>query len=202
MASAARKISASQRAPRRGARVLHILGESLECFAESGFERVTYDELIARSKVSRGSFYWYFPSKEALYEAVLDYCVTGYVARLEDQFAKTDPKDHIVKRLLDTSLADFNANRSQYRLLLRPPPSADVVKKLAQWNDDVLAFMRGKLEPAVKAGKLDRETADTLPDVLSAFIDGICVRLVLEDENSVSTLSRNIERFLCRIVGA
>lgn len=202
MASATRKISASQRAPRRGARVLHILGESLECFAESGFERVTYDELIARSKVSRGSFYWYFPSKEALYEAVLDYCVTGYVARLEDQFAKTDPKDHIVKRLLDTSLADFNANRSQYRLLLRPPPSADVVKKLAQWNDDVLAFMRGKLEPAVKAGKLDRETADTLPDVLSAFIDGICVRLVLEDENSVSTLSRNIERFLCRIVGA
>lgn len=202
MASAARKVSASQRAPRRGARVLHILGESLECFAESGFERVTYDELIARSKVSRGSFYWYFPSKEALYEAVLDYCVTGYVARLEDQFAKTDPKDHIVKRLLDTSLADFNANRSQYRLLLRPPPSADVVKKLAQWNDDVLAFMRGKLEPAVKAGKLDRETADTLPDVLSAFIDGICVRLVLEDENSVSTLSRNIERFLCRIVDA
>ena len=202
MSSAARKVSDSRRAPRRGARVLHILGESLECFAESGFERVTYDELIARSKVSRGSFYWYFPSKEALYEAVLDYCVTGYVARLEDQFAKTDPKDHIVKRLLDTSLADFNANRSQYRLLLRPPPSADVVKKLAQWNDDVLAFMRGKLEPAVKAGKLDRETADTLPDVLSAFIDGICVRLVLEDESSVSTLSRNIERFLCRIVDA
>ncbi|HEY7976705.1 MAG TPA: TetR/AcrR family transcriptional regulator [Rhizomicrobium sp.] len=200
MSAAAPKIASKGNAPRRGARVQHILGESLECFAESGFERVTYDELIARSKVSRGSFYWYFPSKEALYEAVLDYCVTGYVARLEEQFAKTDAKDPIVKRLIDTSLADFNANRSQYRLLLRPPPSADVVKKLAQWNDDVLAFMRGKLEPAVKAGRLDRETADTLPDVLSAFIDGICVRLVLEDENSVSTLSKNIERFLCRIV--
>jgi len=202
MASAARKISAGQRAPRRGARVQHILGESLECFAESGFERVTYDELIARSKVSRGSFYWYFPSKEALYDAVLEYCVNGYVARLEEQFAKTNAGDHLVKRLLDTSLADFNANRSQYRLLLRPPPSAEVVKKLAQWNDDVLAFMRGKLAPAVKAGTLDREMADTLPDVLSAFIDGICVRLVLEDENSVSTLAKNIERFLCRIVDA
>ena len=202
MASAARKISAGQRAPRRGARVQHILEESLECFAQSGFERVTYDELIARSKVSRGSFYWYFPSKEALYDAVLDYCVNGYVARLEEQFAKTNARDHIVKRLLDTSLADFNANRSQYRLLLRPPPSAEVVEKLTQWNDDVLAFMRGKLEPAVKAGTLDREMADTLPDVMSAFIDGICVRLVLEDENSVSTLSKNIERFLCRIVDA
>ncbi len=202
MLAAARKISTKQSAPRRGERVTHILGESLACFAESGFERVTYDELIARSKVSRGSFYWYFPSKEALYDAVLDYCMNGYVARLEEEFAKTDPKDSVVKRLLDTSLADFNAHRSQYRLLLRPPPSAEIVKKLAQWNEDVLRFMRGKLEPAVEAGTLDRETADTLPDVLSAFIDGVCVRLVLEDENSVSTLSKNIERFLCRIVDA
>ncbi|MBS0275642.1 MAG: TetR/AcrR family transcriptional regulator [Proteobacteria bacterium] len=201
--SAARKTTNPEKAPRRGARVQHILGESLECFAESGFERVTYDELIARSKVSRGSFYWYFPSKEALYEAVLDYCANGYVARLEEQFAKTDPKDHVVKRLLDTSLADFNANRSQYRLLLRPPPpSPEAIRKMTQWNDDTLAFMRSKLEPAVKAGKLDREMANTLPDVLSAFIDGVCVRLVLEDENSVSKLSKNIERFLCRIVEA
>lgn len=202
MPATARKIANREKAPRRGARVQHILGESLECFAESGFERVTYDELIARSKVSRGSFYWYFPSKEALYEAVLDYCAGGYAARLEEQFATTDPKDHVVKRLLDTSMADFNANRSHYRLLLWPPPSAAAVQKLVQWNNDTLAFMRSKLEPAVKAGKLDREMADTLPDVLSAFIDGICVRLVLDDESSVSKLSENIERFLCRIADA
>jgi AcrR family transcriptional regulator len=203
MPATTRKIAKTEKAPRRGARVQHILGESLECFAESGFERVTYDELIARSKVSRGSFYWYFPSKEALYEAVLDYCASGYAARLEAQFAKTDPKDHVVKRLLDTSLADFNDNRSQYRLLLRPPPpSPQAIEKMRQWNDDSLAFLRGKLEPAVKAGKLDREMAEALPDALSAFIDGICVRLMLDDESSVTKLSKNIERFLCRIIEA
>lgn len=200
MPATARKIEAMGKAPRRGERVKHILGESLECFAESGFERVTYDELIARSKVSRGSFYWYFPSKEALYDAVLDFCVNGYVARLEEEFARTDPKDSVVKRLLDTSLADFNAHRSQYRVLLREPPSEEAVKKLTQWNDDVLAFMRAKLEPAVKAGKLDRETAGAVPDVLSALIDGMCVRLVLNDESSIATLSKNIERFLSRVL--
>jgi|HubBroStandDraft_5_1064220.scaffolds.fasta_scaffold256931_2 AcrR family transcriptional regulator len=202
MPAAARKTSVKKSAPRRGDRVGHILGESLKCFAESGFERVTYDNLIARSNVSRGSFYWYFPSKEALYDAVLDFCVSGYVARLEEQFAKTDPKHHIVKRLLDTSLADFNTNRAQYRLLLRPPPSAEAIKKLTQWNDDVAIFFREKLEPSVKAGSLDAETAKILPDVLSAFLDGICVRLALDDEASVSTLSKNIEHFLCRAVGA
>jgi AcrR family transcriptional regulator len=198
---AARKSSKKPRAPRRGDRVGHILGESLKCFAEQGFERVTYDDLIRRSNVSRGSFYWYFPSKEALYDAVLDYCVSGYTARAEAEFAKTNPKDHIVKRLLDTCLADFNANRSQYRVLLRPPPSASAIEKLTKWNDDAGEFLRSKLAPSVKDGSIDRETAEILPDVLSAFLDGICVRLVLDDENSVSQLSRNIEKFLCRIAG-
>ncbi|HTT97913.1 MAG TPA: TetR/AcrR family transcriptional regulator [Rhizomicrobium sp.] len=184
----------------RGERVGHILDESLKCFAERGFERVTYDDLIARSKVSRGSFYWHFPSKEALYDAVLDYCVFGYAERLEEEFARTNPKDNIVKRLLDTALADFNRNRTQYRLLLRPPPSRGAVEKMARWNEDDTAFLRSKLEPAVKEGRLDRAAAEILPDVLSAFIDGVCVRLVLDDENSVSRLSKNIEAFLSRIV--
>jgi AcrR family transcriptional regulator len=190
----------ASKTPRRDDRVGHILGESLECFAEHGFERVTYDDLIRRSKVSRGSFYWYFPSKEALYDAVLDYCVSGYVARVEAAFANTGPNDPIVKRLLDTCLADFNANRSRYRVLLRPPPSKSAIGKLAQWNEDAAEFMRSKLAPLVETGKLDAETAALLPDVLSAFLDGLCVRLVLDDENSVSQLSRNIEKFLCRIV--
>jgi AcrR family transcriptional regulator len=184
---------------RRGDRVRHILGESLQCFAEQGFERATYDDLIRRSKVSRGSFYWYFPSKEALYDAVLDYCVSGYVARVEAQYAKTDARDPVVKRLLRAFLADFDANRSQYRMLLRPPPSPGAIEKLAQWNDDANRFIADKLQPLVVHGELDAKTAAILPDVLSAFLDGVCVRLVLEDENSVSRLSANIEEFLCRL---
>ncbi|HWA92784.1 MAG TPA: TetR/AcrR family transcriptional regulator [Rhizomicrobium sp.] len=176
------------------------MGESLACFAEHGFERVTYDDLIARSKVSRGSFYWYFPSKEALYDAVLDYCVTGYVARLEAQFGKTDPNAPIVKRLLDTVLADFNANRAQYRLLLRPSPSRGATLKLARWNEEGTAFLRDKLQPYVDSGRLDPADAAVLPDVLGAFLDGVCVRLALDDEGSVSRLSKNIEAFLGRVV--
>ena len=187
---------------RRSDRVRHILGESLRLFAEQGFERATYDDLIRRSKVSRGSFYWYFPSKEALYDAVLEYCVSGYVARVEAQYAKTNARDPVIKRLLRAFLADFDDNRAQYRVLLRPPSSPGAIERLKQWNDDANRFIAGKLEPLVTRGELDAKTAAILPDVLSAFLDGVCVRLVLEDESSVSRLSANIEDFLCRIVAA
>jgi AcrR family transcriptional regulator len=188
-----------KRQARSNARLTQILDQSLECFAEQGFERATYDDLIRRSKVSRGSFYWYFPSKEALYDAVLDYCVDGYVERVEQAFAATAPGDHIVKRLLGACLADFQANRSRYRVLLRPPPSPGALAKLARWNDDAIGFMRRKLDPLVAAGRLDAATAELLPDVLSAFLDGICVRAVLEVNGAIPALGRNIEAFLCRI---
>jgi AcrR family transcriptional regulator len=194
--------STGKGAPRRGERVIHILKESLDCFSEQGFENATYDDLIRRSRVSRGSFYWYFPSKEALYDAVLDFCVVGYVERLEEAWAATHPGDPVIRRLFAAVLADFNAHRAQYRLLLRPPPSKGAIGKLTQWNADAAAFMAGKLAPLVSDGRLDQATADILPDVLSAFLDGVCVRLVLENESSVRTLSRNIETFLCRIVPA
>jgi AcrR family transcriptional regulator len=192
--------SSSEGAPRRSERVRHILQESLDCFSEQGFESATYDDLIRRSRVSRGSFYWYFPSKEALYEAVLDFCVTGYVERLEAAWALTDPDEPVIMRLFAAVLADFNAHRAHYRLLLRPPPSKSAIGKLVQWNADATAFMAGKLAPLVSEGRLDQATADILPDVLSAFLDGVCVRLVLEDEASVQALSGNISTFLGRSV--
>ena len=99
-------------------------------------------------------------------------------------------------------LADFDAHRAHYRLLLRPPPSKAAIARLAQWHADSAAFMAGKLAPLVAAGRLDQATADILPDVLGAFLDGVCVRLVLEDEGQVSRLSNNIEAFLARIVPA
>lgn len=189
-----------KRQARSVARLRQILDESLFCFAEQGFERATYDDLIRRSNVSRGSFYWYFPSKEALYDAVLDDCVDGYAGRLEAQFAKTDPTAHVVRRLLAASLADFQANRARYALLMRPPPSAAALAKMARWNDDTLAFMRAKLEPLVAAGRLEAADAAILPNVLSAFIDGVCLRALLDIEGAIPELSGQIEDLLCRIV--
>jgi AcrR family transcriptional regulator len=189
-----------KRQARSVARLRQILDESLACFAEQGFERATYDDLIRRSNVSRGSFYWYFPSKEALYDAVLDDCVDGYAGRLEAQFAKTDPAEHVVRRLLAASFADFQANRARYALLMRPPPSSAALAKMARWNEDTLVFMRGKLEPLVAAGRLDAADAEVLPNVLSAFIDGVCLRALLEIDGALPELSSQIADLLCRVI--
>lgn len=44
----------------------------LEMLAESGVEAVRVEPLAARLRVTKGSFYWHFPSRDALLQAALE----------------------------------------------------------------------------------------------------------------------------------
>jgi AcrR family transcriptional regulator len=59
-------------------RVAAILDAASEIFVEKGFGAATMTEIAARSKTAIGSLYRFFPSKDALAEALME----GYAARL------------------------------------------------------------------------------------------------------------------------
>jgi AcrR family transcriptional regulator len=49
-----------------------IVREAMRCFAEKGFRGTTTRELAARIGITEAALYHYFPSKEALYGAIID----------------------------------------------------------------------------------------------------------------------------------
>ena len=59
------------RAPREQRRA-QVLAAALGCFAEKGFHAATMDDLVRASGLSKGSLYWHFESKEAVFLALLD----------------------------------------------------------------------------------------------------------------------------------
>lgn len=50
----------------------HILDSAKALFLESGFERTSMDAVAARAKTSKRSLYAHFPTKDALFLAVID----------------------------------------------------------------------------------------------------------------------------------
>jgi AcrR family transcriptional regulator len=50
----------------------HILEVAKDAFLESGFERTSMDALAARAQTSKRSLYAHFPTKDALFLAVID----------------------------------------------------------------------------------------------------------------------------------
>ncbi|MFD6195243.1 TetR/AcrR family transcriptional regulator [Mycobacteriaceae bacterium NPDC060252] len=58
-----------------------LIDAAAELFAEKGFRATTFEDIAARSGISRGSIPWHFGNKEGLLEAVMDdFRTTGTMA--------------------------------------------------------------------------------------------------------------------------
>jgi AcrR family transcriptional regulator len=60
-----------------------LLDISARLFAERGYERTTVEDVIRQAGLSKGAFYYYYPSKEALLEALAGRIANAALIRLQ-----------------------------------------------------------------------------------------------------------------------
>ncbi len=60
-----------------------IVKAAYGCFMEKGYEQTSVRMILEKAGVTTGSFYHFFPSKEELFEAVVDMFLTEYVLAFE-----------------------------------------------------------------------------------------------------------------------
>lgn len=58
-----------------------------KCFSEHGYHRTTVDAICEEAGISKGSFYWYFDSKQAAFVAILDAWADDVEREMTAQFA-------------------------------------------------------------------------------------------------------------------
>ena len=68
----------------------HVLAHAAALIRERGFRSTSIGDLLERADVQKGSFYYYFPSKEALGHAVLDRWTEELRTRLLDFLTSPD----------------------------------------------------------------------------------------------------------------
>jgi AcrR family transcriptional regulator len=65
-----------------------LLDRASRLFVQHGYENVSLNDLIADAGVSKGAFYHWFPSKDALITAVTERSVDEGIAAVEDALAQ------------------------------------------------------------------------------------------------------------------
>ena len=60
-------------------RKLELLKIAYDMFLSRGYENTSVDEIIARAQIAKGTFYYYFPSKEQLLEDVIEMMIESEV---------------------------------------------------------------------------------------------------------------------------
>lgn len=100
-----------------------ILEAALDVFAEEGFDGATTKEIAARADVTHGLIYFYFPSKEDLFNAAFEHQAKSDFASLDfmDECDSCDAPEEILRRIVGRLLNVLGSPRSMRitRMMMR-----------------------------------------------------------------------------------
>ncbi|MCR5596113.1 MAG: TetR/AcrR family transcriptional regulator [Lachnospiraceae bacterium] len=93
-----------------------IIDAATKVFFKYGFERTSVKMILEEAGVVTGSFYHFFPSKEALFEAVIEKYLQGYSQRIGDILCDESLS---LDQIVDKVLEELNHTSKEYYLKLQ-----------------------------------------------------------------------------------
>jgi AcrR family transcriptional regulator len=157
---ASQNTSPGARAPsrRRGhERVAALLSAASDCFVEKGYDATTMTEIAARAEASIGSLYQFFPTKEALAEALITNLANGLNERMERLVAQTPEwnTEELAARLV-RAFVDYRKQHPAFAVLAETAPSLPSMlgRTIRQRMRDYLSQIVAIHAPGIAAGEL------------------------------------------------
>ena len=159
-----------------------IHAAALTCFARKGYHLATMDEIAFESGLSKGTLYWYFPSKKELFISLLD----DTMKQFGDEWqVLVDASDVGAIAKLEMSLAFFKTE------MVKMSPLVDIL--LEAWallrHDEEIAerlrkfyvpfadLMAGIIEEGIEEGVFDVEYPSVSAMVIVTLFDGIMLAI-------------------------
>jgi len=159
-----------------------IHAAALTCFARKGYHLATMDEIAFESGLSKGTLYWYFPSKKELFISLLD----DTMKQFGDEWqVLVDASDVGAVAKLEMSLAFFKTE------MVKMSPLVDIL--LEAWallrHDEEIAerlrkfyvpfadLMAGIIEEGIEEGVFDVEYPSVSAMVIVTLFDGIMLAI-------------------------
>ncbi len=172
-------------------RLLHV---ALGLFHEKGIYWTKIEDITERADIGKGTFYKYFPTKEALLLTLLQQGLEELTARIRERVRSNNEDSQITGQVIDAKF-DFYLQRPEYLLLFHQVRGllqlqAGHMKELRAVYHQHLKRLAQMLSPTLKGRDHDAAAAQDLSMVVSAFTVGLLTYHLLFDKTDQVTRDR------------
>jgi TetR/AcrR family transcriptional regulator, transcriptional repressor for nem operon len=167
-----------------------ILFEAFRLFLEKGYDKVSMNELVRVSGLSKGAFYHYFTSKEELFREAI---TTYFIAGIGENISPSKQGDTLLQSLIGIinskaqayqKMIEMNENSNFFNLLFQAismfPEFRKDLKKGSMLEEDKLALL---FENALAKGEITTTISiRKLAQMYAAMLDGMELHAVVTGE--------------------
>ena len=166
-----------KRAAKRASNRQAILNAALAVFAEMGYGAATVRDIIRRTDLATGTFYNYFDSKEAIFEALTQDTGEELRAKLSQARQNAASFEEFIKASYHTYFSYYAAHRDIYNLMRSNRGRAGDNNNMEGPQVSAgLAEMRHDLERAMQLGMIPQQDAA----FLTAAVGGVAFSILDE----------------------
>ena len=181
-----------------------ILRSACGVFVRDGFHAASMKDICAAAGMSPGSVYRYYPSKEALIQALIESDRTRWLAAM-DALPMERGLMAALEALAELGLEDLE-NRGFLRLWVETSAEASRNPRVAGLLRETDQVLQGRLADLIRSAQRSGSIAsETAPQVLSclifAAVDGRVRRATFDPARDTRTLARGFLDFIGRAIG-
>jgi AcrR family transcriptional regulator len=165
--------------PKRLDRRTQLLDSARAVFAKKGYEDATVSEIVSRAGVAQGTFYLYFPGKEALAGAFAELLSERFAEVAAEKTARSRSFETALMRVLEAAYVVANEQRDIFLVANR---GLELVDDLDEWMNRTAAarewlerFVRhwqqqGVVDAKVRAAVVARVLRDGLDRAAKSYV--------------------------------
>ncbi len=170
-----------------------IIEAALACFTRKGYNNTTMADIVAKSGMSKGSLYWYFKSKDELFEATIQ---SAFMNVGRQAFAALEEYSTAAEQL--RAIAQMTASLGRifvgyFNLFLEFWASSPHREEAAQlWVGMLVQYkdmLVGIIEEGIQKGEMKPVDAEPLVWSLLATYDGLAAYLAIMPDLDVERAS-------------
>lgn len=182
-----------------------LLEAATRVFSEKGYYSTVVDDIVGASKTSKGSFYHFFPSKQAIFLALVDRLHGLLIRRVEAAIDDASGALNKVDAALAAALDDFSRHRRLARILLIEAAGLGHAfnEKLIELHTRFARLIQDRLDRAVEEGAIPPLDTELAAYAWLGAINEVVLRWLHtgEPENLTDVLPE-LRSLLLRSIGA